>query len=65
MHIKTPEFYWGIRYNLGILIYYPNSPESMIDLSRKKDHYFDDDYSPYLIDHDKYGILRIPENRTL
>ena len=40
-------------------------PESMIDLSRKKDHYFDEDYSPYLIDHDKYGILRIPENRTL
>ena len=40
-------------------------PESMIDKSRKKDHYFDDDYSPFLIDHDKYGILRIPESRTL
>ena len=37
----------------------------MIDKSRKKDHYFDDDYSPFLIDHDKYGILRIPESRTL
>ena len=25
-------------------------PESMIDKSRKKDHYFDTDYSPFLND---------------
>ena len=40
-------------------------PESMIDKSRKKDHYFDTDYSPFLIEDPKYGILRIPENRRI
>lgn len=40
-------------------------PENMIDKSRKKDHYFDVDYSPYLIEDDKMGILRIPESRRL
>ena len=38
-------------------------PESMIDKSRKKDYYFDTDYSPYLIEDPKFGILRIPESR--
>ena len=40
-------------------------PESMIDKSRKKQHYFDTDYSPFLIEDPQYGILRIPENRRL
>lgn len=40
-------------------------PESMIDLSRKKAHYFDTDYSPYLIEDEELGILRIPNSRTL
>jgi len=40
-------------------------PEAMIDISRKKGHYFDADYSPFLIEDPKYGILRIPENRKL
>jgi hypothetical protein len=38
---------------------------SMIDKSRKKDHYFDTDYSPFLIDDEEIGILRIPESRKL
>jgi len=40
-------------------------PETMIDESRKKEHYFDTDYSPFLIEDPKYGILRIPENRHI
>ena len=40
-------------------------PDSMIDKSRKKDHYFDTDYSPFLIEDDDLGILRIPNTRTL
>ena len=36
----------------------------MIDKSRKKDYYFDSDYSPFLIEHPEHGILRIPENRS-
>jgi len=40
-------------------------PDSMIDKSRKKDHYFDTDYSPFLIEDDELGILRIPNTRTL
>ena len=40
-------------------------PESMIDKSRKKDHYFDTDYSPFLIEDPQHGILRIPENRMI
>jgi len=40
-------------------------PESMIDKSRKKDYYFDTDYSPFLIEDEQLGILRIPSSRTL
>lgn len=40
-------------------------PETMIDLSRKKAHYFDTDYSPYLIEDEELGILRIPNSRSL
>lgn len=40
-------------------------PETMIEKSRKKDHYFDTDYSPFLIEDPKYGILRIPESRQI
>jgi len=40
-------------------------PETMIDKSRKKNYYFDTDYSPFLIEDPKYGILRIPESRRL
>lgn len=39
-------------------------PHSMIDKSRKKSYYFDYDYSPFLIEDPREGILRIPENRT-
>ena len=40
-------------------------PESMIDKSRKKDYYFDTDYSPFLIEDVDLGILRIPNSRTI
>jgi len=40
-------------------------PESMIDKSRKKDHYFDTDYSPFLIEDEELGILRIPSSRLM
>ena len=40
-------------------------PETMIDKSRKKDHYFDTDYSPFLIEDERLGILRIPSSRPL
>ena len=40
-------------------------PTNVIDLSRKKDYYFDTDYSPFLIEEDDLGILRIPESKTL
>lgn len=40
-------------------------PESMIDKSRKKEHYFDTDYSPFLIEDPAHGIMRIPENRRI
>ncbi len=40
-------------------------PESMIDKSRKKEHYFDSDYSPYLIEDEELGILRIPNSKQL
>jgi len=40
-------------------------PETMIDKSRKKEHYFDTDYSPFLIEDPTYGILRIPESRQI
>ena len=39
--------------------------EVVIDKSRKKDHYFDVDYSPFLIEDEQMGILRIPESRQL
>ena len=37
--------------------------KELIDKSRKKDHYFDTDYSPFLIEDDQMGILRIPESK--
>lgn len=40
-------------------------PPHVIDQSRKKDYYFDTDYSPFLIEEDDIGILRIPESKTL
>jgi dual specificity tyrosine-phosphorylation-regulated kinase 2/3/4 len=40
-------------------------PVEVIDESRKKDHYFDVDYSPYLIEDDSEGILRLPSSKTL
>lgn len=40
-------------------------PESMIDKSRKKEHYFASDYSPYLIEDPVEGILRIPDSRSI
>ena len=39
-------------------------PRHILDQSRKKDHYFDEDYSPFLIEDEELGILRIPEART-
>ena len=40
-------------------------PGSLIDRCRKKDHYFDVDYSPFLIEEEELGILRIPDSRKL
>jgi dual specificity tyrosine-phosphorylation-regulated kinase 2/3/4 len=40
-------------------------PPELIDKSRKKDHYFDADYSPFLIEDEELGILRIPESKKL
>ena len=40
-------------------------PKTMIDKSRKKEHYFDSDYSPYLIEDEELGILRIPNSKQL
>jgi serine/threonine protein kinase len=37
----------------------------MIDQSRKKEQYFDTDYSPFLIEHPELGILSIPESRSI
>lgn len=39
--------------------------EDLIDKSRKKDYYFDTDYSPFLIEEPEHGILRIPESRLI
>ena len=39
--------------------------DAFILKSRKMDHYFDSDFSPYLIEHPEHGILRIPEARPL
>ncbi len=40
-------------------------PASLIDRCRKKEHYFDVDYSPFLIEDEEQGILRIPDSRKL
>ena len=40
-------------------------PNSMVDKSRKKDYYFDTDYSPFLIEDENIGIIRIPSSRSL
>ena len=40
-------------------------PEEVVAKSRKKDQYFDEDYSPFLIEEEGIGILRIPASRTL
>jgi dual specificity tyrosine-phosphorylation-regulated kinase 2/3/4 len=40
-------------------------PESVIEQSRKREHYFDTDCSPYLIEEPGVGIIRIPESRPL
>jgi dual specificity tyrosine-phosphorylation-regulated kinase 2/3/4 len=41
-------------------------PEAqMIKKSRKADYYFDEEFSPFLIEEDNVGILRIPASRTL
>lgn len=40
-------------------------PADVLDKSRKKSHYFDIDYSPYLIEDEEMGILRIPESKKL
>lgn len=37
----------------------------VIEKSRKKDHYFDTDGSPYLIEDPSLGILRIPESKSI
>jgi hypothetical protein len=39
--------------------------EKLILQSRKKDHYFDTDFCPYLIEDPEHGILHIPESRPL
>lgn len=41
----------------------PNA--AFIDKCRKKDHYFDTDYSPFLIEDEEQGILRIPQSKKL
>lgn len=40
-------------------------PSHVIDKSRKKAHYFDTDYSPFLVEDDEMGILRIPDSKSL
>lgn len=40
-------------------------PGEVIDKSRKKDHYFDVDYSPFLVEDEELGILRIPDSKKL
>jgi hypothetical protein len=37
----------------------------MIDQSRKKEYYFDSDYSPFLIEDPKQGLLRVPDSITI
>jgi hypothetical protein len=38
-------------------------PPSLVDQCRKKEHYFDVDYSPFLIEDEEQGIMRIPNSR--
>ena len=40
-------------------------PASLVVQSRKREHYFDSDLSPYLIEDPSMGILRIPDSRPL
>lgn len=40
-------------------------PQSIIEESRKKEHYFDTDYSPFLIEDEDEGILRLPNSKTI
>jgi len=39
--------------------------KEMVQKSRKGDYYFDEEFSPFLIEEDQVGILRIPSSRTL
>ena len=39
-------------------------PPSLVDRCRKKEHYFDADYSPFLIEDEERGILRIPNSKS-
>lgn len=39
--------------------------EQLIAQSRKREHYFDTDGSPYLIEEPGFGILRIPDSRPI
>jgi len=39
--------------------------EELISKSRKKGHYFDTDFSPFLIEDPNLGILHIPDSRPL
>lgn len=38
-------------------------PNSLIDRCRKREYYFDVDYSPFLIEDEEVGILRIPDSK--
>jgi hypothetical protein len=40
-------------------------PASLIDRTRKKEHYFDTDYSPFLIEDEEQGIMRIPDSKRI
>ena len=40
-------------------------PTTLIERTRKKDHYFDTDFSPFLVEDDEQSILRIPDSRRL
>ena len=40
-------------------------PDDFISRSRKRDYYFDTDFSPFLIEDPNLGILRIPDARPL
>jgi len=39
--------------------------KDFIEKSRKCEYYFDEEFSPFLIEEDQVGILRIPSSRTL